>query len=558
MTCPTALFILLFCFNLGRGEARVSPIAGSTESFLFPPPGVTATIPDPYFPDGKQVGFVGPTPTGDEAAAMVTAPSFSHNHNQFPLVKPIAADAKDAKSFNVIRYFGNLSPWRSIPSSNYGLPEASPIVPDDCKIVQVHLLHRHGARYPVSSSSLGGFAAKIHEAANSEEGFEANGDLKFLRTWTYKLGAETLTPFGRAQLYELGVAFRVRYGELLKGFSDLPVFRTTSQSRMVDSALNFAAGFFGLPDYSKDYHQLIEVETPGVNSTLAATKTCPNAHNEISYIGNHRYAEEWVDRYLLDAQERLAKHLPGFNLTIEDCLQMQQLCAFETVALGYSKFCGLFTEEEWKGFAYANALQMWYGWGPGSPTSASIGKGYVQELVSRLTRTRISDFNSSVNQSIVSSETLFPFNQPIYVDATHDTVMSSIYVAMNFTNFIKCGPLPTDRIPALNFFSRKSYKMDEVMPFAANLVGQVLSCPASASNNTPTHIRWILNDGVLPLTGIKGCEKDKDGLCEISAFIDGMKQRIEEIDHAFGCFGNYTFPDPDLIVDGQMPRELRT
>jgi hypothetical protein len=46
--------------------------------------------------------------------------------------------------------------------------------------------------------------------------------------------------------------------------------------------------------------------------------------------------------------------MPGFNLTIPDCLQMQLLCAFETVALGYSEFCGLFTEEEWKGFAYAN------------------------------------------------------------------------------------------------------------------------------------------------------------------------------------------------------------
>jgi hypothetical protein len=131
---------------------------------------------------------------------MATAPYFSHNHNQFPLVKPVAADAKDSKSFNVIKYFGNLSPWRSIPSKNYGLPEASPVVPDGCQVVQVHLLHRHGARYPTTSSNIGLFATKIHEAANSETGFEAYGDLKFLRTWTYKLGAETLTPFGRAEL----------------------------------------------------------------------------------------------------------------------------------------------------------------------------------------------------------------------------------------------------------------------------------------------------------------------------------------------------------------------
>jgi hypothetical protein len=29
-------------------------------------------------------------------------------------------------------------------------------------------------------------------------------------------------------------------------------------------------------------------------------------------------------------------------------------CAYETVALGFSSFCGLFTEEEWKGYEYFN------------------------------------------------------------------------------------------------------------------------------------------------------------------------------------------------------------
>lgn len=142
---------------------------------------------------------------------------------------------------------------------------------------------------------------------------------------------------------------------------------------------------------------------------------------------------------------------------------------------------------------------------------------------------------------------------------------SPVYVAMNFTSFIRSGPLPTDYIPdnlvgphsiyqlATNTLTIKSqsYNTNEVMPFAVNLVGQVLSCPASGA---PTHIRWVLNDGVLPLTGINGCKPNKDGMCEIDAFINGMKQRIAEVDFDFGCFGNYTFPDPDLILDGQLPR----
>ena len=36
--------------------------------------------------------------------------------------------------------------------------------------------------------------------------------------------------------FTLGVGFRVQYGDLLKEFEDLPVFRTTSEDRMIDSA----------------------------------------------------------------------------------------------------------------------------------------------------------------------------------------------------------------------------------------------------------------------------------------------------------------------------------
>jgi hypothetical protein len=80
----------------------------------------------------------------------------------------------------------------------------------------------------------------------------ASGDLAFLNDWSYKLGGEILTPFGRQQLCErrffriykdgytdaacslsvvnLGVSARVKYGFLLDQFEDrLPVFRTESQ-----------------------------------------------------------------------------------------------------------------------------------------------------------------------------------------------------------------------------------------------------------------------------------------------------------------------------------------
>ena len=97
---------------------------------------------------------------------------------------------------------------------------------------------------------------------------------------------------------------------------------------------------------------------------------------------------------------------------------------------------------------------------------------------------------------------------------------------------------------------------NEIAPFGSNLVGQVLSCPTSPDHE-PTHIRWILNDAVVPLTGINGCKENSKGLCPIGTFINAMKTRIGEIDYAFDCLANYSIPIPDMIVNGQAPEDLK-
>ncbi|KAJ7028303.1 phosphoglycerate mutase-like protein [Mycena alexandri] len=551
----TALLLIGSLVARSACAAAASSFVGSTSTAVFPPPEVTLTSDASFFPDATQVNVFGPTPTGDEAFAIETAPVSPDYSNVFPLIAP---GTSDKKTFDVIHSWGNLSPFRS--NNNLGLPNSSPKVPDGCSLTQVHLLHRHGARYPTSGSAPSSFAAALHAVAATGN-LSASGPLAFLNTWTYKLGAEILTPFGRAQLFELGVGFRVKYGDLLKGFTDLPVWRTTSEERMVDSALHFAAGFFGVQEYQNDYHQLIEIEELGFNSTLAPYEQCPNANNIIATTATNS-TNQWVSIYLADAQKRLAPHLKGLTLNATWLFAMQQTCAYETVALGYSAFCDLFTEEEWKGYEYAVDLAFWYNNGPGNPAVAAQGIGWVQELASRLSQTRITEFASTVNGTIVGSNITFPLSQPIFVDATHDTVISAIVVAMNFTSLAATGPLPATHIPA-----DRSYVVNQISPFGSNMVGQVLSCPSTPSSNaasnansttTPTHIRWLLNDAVVPLTGIAGCTHNADGLCEFDTFVKGMQQRVVEVDFAFGCFGNYTVPSPDLIVDGQLPARLRS
>ncbi|KAF8647916.1 hypothetical protein AX16_006448 [Volvariella volvacea WC 439] len=383
-----------------------SIFAGSTSSVIFPPPGIADDGLDTFFP-GVLVKLA--SLDQPQAASIETAPVVAELSNIFPLIEPATANRKS--SFDILQYLGNLSPWQSIKS--FGLPHASPRVLSGCEIVQVHLLHRHGARYPTTGSAAATFPSKLHAAATSRE-FSASGALEFLNTWTYKLGVEILTLFW---------PFSALY---------------TINGLTILHSLYFAAGFFGVQDYQHSYHQLITVKGDDFNNAQPVSV--------LSMLTKTR------------------------SLSARDLFAMQQLCAYETVALGYSAFCGLFTKEEWKGHAYFNDLLFWYVFGPGNPTASAQGIGYVQEFVSHPTQTPImtfgSSFNSTIVSTIVSNNITFPLNQSLFVDTTHDTASLVICAAMNFTSLAAGGLLSTDQIP-----QKQTYLSSQIVAFGTNLVG---------------------------------------------------------------------------------------
>ena len=70
----------------------------------------------------------------------------------------------------------------------------------------------------------------------------------------------------------------------------------------------------------------------------------------------YRAQREWVHRFIPPIRERLEAEMPGARLSTLDVRTLMDLCPFDTVASPIGKispFCGLFTEEEWKGFDYA-------------------------------------------------------------------------------------------------------------------------------------------------------------------------------------------------------------
>ncbi|GAA6039687.1 hypothetical protein JCM8097_001350 [Rhodosporidiobolus ruineniae] len=353
----TSLSVLALLATAANAAPAAISNAGVSTSDVFPPTGTQVNTA--LFPDESVVGYQQPTPTGVEPFLAQTGVAYPSHTAIYPLVVPQPSSTgavKSNKPFNIAKYWGNLTPQFSVDSSFYGLAGASPSIPAQCEIVQFHTLFRHGARYPTTGAAPSTWAAKVQNATKTEEGFTASGPLEFLNEWEYQLGAELLTPFGRLQNFQWGVAARQLYGKLLNNFTEtgtLPVFRTQSQDRM-----NFAAGFFGVPEYVDQVSITLGVEAKGLNTSGAPYETCPNSNNARGSVGSTA-STAFVKPFYEKTAARLSQYVSG-NLTIEetDINALLQLCSYETDALGESEYCKLFTEEEFQVYEQAYDLSF--------------------------------------------------------------------------------------------------------------------------------------------------------------------------------------------------------
>lgn len=87
----------------------------------------------------------------------------------------------------------------------------------------------------------------------------------------------------------------------------------------------------------------------------------------------------------------------GFEWNATTVYDAQELCAYETNALGYSAFCDLFTWQEWLDFEYSIDLSFIGTYGFLSPTSRAVGVGYVEEVLAKINHHLITHATASDN-----------------------------------------------------------------------------------------------------------------------------------------------------------------
>lgn len=326
----------------------------------------------PYlFP--TDIGYPGPTQTGkpanladeDRYAATPTRGS-----------SPINTALPSLNGYDAFNHMGPLTPYRSAPDFSISSAKHRTL-PSGCRVDRVHILHRHGSRYPTSDSP----AYLVKKLLKEKKGsLKFSGPLSFLEYYDGdRLGSELLVGLGRQQLYQSGVLHEMQYGQLVE--QDLQkhqklLIRTGSQQRIVDSSIAFLQGMFGAKWHSKIDLE-VQIEAPGFNTTLAPNFACAQAYKKVH---GKEWQQSWQDDYLKTAITRLQSYIKGAELNATLLNAMQQLCSYDTVAFGRSDFCPLFTQEEWLGYEYAWDLIFFGNYGDGSSVGKAQGVGWVNEV----------------------------------------------------------------------------------------------------------------------------------------------------------------------------------
>ncbi|KAI0337973.1 phosphoglycerate mutase-like protein [Trametopsis cervina] len=449
-----------------------------------------------------------------------------------------------------------------LPAAQYEPPPAG------CRVTQVNIIQRHGARFPTTGASQ-----RILSALHKIQAVPAYTSplLRFLESYEYGLGTDDLVAYGAAESFDAGREAFTRY-EALVDDHRLPFIRSDSSQRDVDSATNWTAGFAAASGGA--YHPVLALvlDTATGNNTLDNSQ-CPAAGTSSSET------HTWQSIYLPPITAHLNRAAPGAHLTDEDTYNLISICPFETIATGMkSAWCALFERFRgaFSGFAYNGDLDKFYKTGYGQPLGAVQGVGYTNELLARLTSSPVQDHTQT-------DHTLpFPLDRTLYLDFSHDNHMVSVFAAMGL--FAQGTPLdprgPEGRMGRRGRMGEGrrgkrgkgrrgegrrgeggTWKVGEMVPFAGRMVVERLSCltprptglapapapapaagpgprpagPAAghAGNTNIDMVRVLVQDAVQPLEFCAGAAANEQGtgtgnemgtgMCTLDAFVESQR-----------------------------------
>jgi acid phosphatase len=537
VVCITFIYFLLW--NMINGAANVhveAPHHGSmAEPETQPQPGASqpgeATRPD-NIPDGDEwiKPDLGPPAYG-------TGPSSASWKSWFtPSGWFGGADwaAKKGGSigvdWNILYHLGGDGPWVEKIQDNF--PDATVEPPKGCEVKQVHMLSRHGERYPTT-----GLGQNMQKVLDKMKKGKPYGDLEFLNTWEHFVtgkcifiiasGADCLEPekqlnqltstgpyAGTIEAFSTGAKLRSRYPKLISQVLDedevLKIWSSDS-GRVKESARLLALGMFGAS--KKTSIEVIPETADRGGNTLTPVETCLKYANDplIGHdLGNHEMSI-WLVIYLRKTADRLEGFLypdrkaaedsgePMIVFSSEDVFTMQELCGFEINVRGQSPWCDVFTKEEWSHFEFARDVYHFFRSGPGNDWGPVLGTPWL-----------------NATAKILSSPDPNVQDDPFYLSFTHDTSMVPVATLLGLFDGVP-------KIQPDSFEERRKFKMTQYLPMGGRITIEKLACGVPGSSETQSYVRLNVNDGI---TQIPDCEDGPGGTCSVKRFVEVLEKQM--------------------------------
>ncbi|KAI5804908.1 histidine phosphatase superfamily, partial [Geopyxis carbonaria] len=409
------------------------------------------------------------------------------------------------KKWDQLYHLGGNGPW--IPMVD-GVVEGGIAVPEGCEVDMIHMLSRHGERYPTASS--GARMVDLVTRIKDSPGVPS-GPLAFLNTWEFF--SETAADFeqlthtgpyaGVLEAFTTGVKLATRYAHLKANISAAaPTYLWASDStRVIDTARHFAAGFFGLESPAAKVVVISEDADRG-GDTLTPGDTCTNYVTDATHGHDYGAAQLalFQSTYLPALSARLSPHA-GVTLTPDEVYSMQEMCGFELLVRGTSPWCSVFTHADWRNFEYARDLLHYYRAGPGNPYARAMGWLWLNATTHLLTEGPAAA-------------------GPVYASFVHDGDVVPMLAALGLFD----EPGSAEGLPATHVRTPRRWATSQIVPMGGRIILERLTC-RSDGDEAERFVRFNVNDGIVALDG---CSDGPGGSCGLGRFGEYVEKRGEQ------------------------------
>ncbi|KAF8976462.1 PHOsphatase [Entomortierella lignicola] len=369
-------------------------------------------------------------------------------------------------------------------------------IPEGYELVQLHLICRHGTRFPSSSKAIAfqKLAEKLKQAdiPNNE--------------WLQKWPSAELYPAakgnllsgkGDSDLYRIGRRFAIRYKDFLDRYpydANTYDFQSSSLSRSTQSAYAFSVGLFE-GRHVKD-QEVLPVQPVGIftlprglDKELAVKYACPRWRESVK--GGSKASREKLrhdERFLPELAERIShmfsvKDKVQVNVTTKDVETIYGICGFEVSFHDNDQtWCQLLQQSashlpnrlesaksDFLNLEISNDLGEYYNYGPGIPFNKHLGCELATSLSNGIESAL--DFElpmSSSKRNGDFEDDLHNF-RGIFKFGHAETIMFlSSFLGLYDRNGI---PLRGDMTPEQ--YAQREFRTSKITPFSANIAFEV-------------------------------------------------------------------------------------